>query len=219
MSSSSHPVQLSSCPIEQQGGSHWDESPAVQGLRSPGSDSSLGLSVSPRGAVHVAPQLHARAEFWAAWTLGRALGVASGSGITPMGWFRIPNQHLHVWLHGVEQQGKISPRSVTSIFNSYSVSVPCQLYFMEFSLSLDSLLRLGSVHGAGGEGSRAGNQGKYRAEPPEWCQGKPDMELSDSHGGAHCPKGVPNPACPRTLLSSLRTQLKKPTVLLPLFPV
>lgn len=52
----------------------------MQGLRSPSSDSSLG-SLSSRGAVHVAPQ----SGILACMDLGNGLGVASGSGITPMG--------------------------------------------------------------------------------------------------------------------------------------
>lgn len=157
---------------------------------------------------------HLGVESWPAWTLGMALGVASGSGITPLGWFRIPNQHLHVQLHGVERRGETSPCSVTSIFNSL---VPRQFHAsfiswnQEFSPGLDSAQCMEQ----GEWGAGLGITGTATGMVPS----KPGMELSHSHRGVPCPKGVPNPAWPWTLLSSLRTQLKKPAVLLPPFPV
>lgn len=68
--------------------------------------------------------------------LGNGLGGGCDSGITPMGWFRIPHELLHVQLHGVEQRGEISPSSVMSTFNSlfHASSMPALFHGVRNSL-------------------------------------------------------------------------------------
>lgn len=74
------------------------------------------------GAVHVAPQ----SGILACMDLGNGLGGGFWLGITPMGGFGVPNQHLHVQLHGGDSGVKsLFVQSLTSMFNSL---IPCQFH-------------------------------------------------------------------------------------------